>query len=762
MASGPGIYLATGLTVLLSLLIGGALCNWERRGWSWLAPGCGFAAVMAIAWIGVRLPGDANTTALLLLAAAVVSAVRLRGRVEWRELVVGLPTAALVLIATALPFLANHRFGPLGATVNDDFALHLEFADILALGDSAQKSVDIAYPVGPHSLVAAINDALGVSIESAFVGVIIAVPVLTALTALAALQHTPRRVQPLGAALVGLSYLSAAFFIQASFKETVIASLVLTFTLVLREVARDRTRWRPWAIPLIAIMFAGLAAFSVPALLWFVGIGVAVTVVVMVTQRIRPSAGFALGAAGLVVVLVVTIAIFEAITSFFSLGPGRFVLTASEGSRPTSAGGNLFGPLSFFEALGIWPNSDFRLDPDRADWQLQVAFASLATVVGLAFTAARREWVLLTGLGFTVAAYLIVSEISLSYNAAKALVIATPLIAMVTMAGLLTPIRRALPAFLLALFTSVFIVGAAQSTVLPLKSGIVRPATQDEAFDELRPLVDGKWTLFLGRGNYTAWELRNTRIAYLGQGARAQTVGALSQRGAGFARDIDSLLPAELESVEMVVAPNTLFQSFLGPEFTEVHRNRWYKLYRRRGPSPPRFVLNERGDPGATLKCSTESGKETLALGGRAFVRPKPVIGPIGGWIFPGGGQPAADSPVALVGNRQRIHQTIDLPPGRWEISLSWASSLPIDATIGGRRFRLPPFIGDGDRHWRVTSVRGGRPLEVSVQPGPERRFDVPRGAQIGAVAAVREGVKGHFVPVRRACGRYVDWLEYE
>ena len=151
-----------------------------------------------------------------------------------------------------------------------------------------------------------------------------------------------------------------------------------------------------------------------------------------------------------------------------------------------------------------------------------------------------------------------------------------------------------------------------------------------------------------------------------------------------------------------------------------------------------------------------------MALGGQAFVRPKPVIGPIGKWTFPGGGQPAADLPVALVGNRERIHQTIDLPPGRWEISLSWASSLPIDATIGGRRFKLPPYIGDGDRHWRVTSVRGGRPLEIAVRPGPERRFDVPRGAQIGRVAAVREGVRGRFVPVARACGRYVDWIQHK
>ena len=52
-----------------------------------------------------------------------------------------------------------------------------------------------------------------------------------------------------------------------------------------------------------------------------------------------------------------------------------------------------------------------------------------------------------------------------------------------------------------------------------------------------------------------------------------------------------------------------------------------------------------------------------------------------------------------------------------------------------------------------MTSVRGGRPLEVVVVPGPERRFDVPRAAQIGRIAAVREGVKGHFVPIAARAG---------
>ena len=91
---------------------------------------------------------------------------------------------------------------------------------------------------------------------------------------------------------------------------------------------------------------------------------------------------------------------------------------------------------------------------------------------------------------------------------------------------------------------------------------------------------------------------------------------------------------------------------------------------------------------------------------------------------------------------------------------MSWSSPIPISLEIGRRRLTLPAFIGDGARHWRVASVRGGRALKLGVTPGGERRIDVRRGAQIGRVAAVREDVPGRFVPVGRACGRYVDWIE--
>ena len=271
--------------------------------------------------------------------------------------------------------------------------------------------MDVAYPVGPHSVVATLSDLLGIGIESAFLGFIIALPVIAGLTALAAFDHLPKRVRPIGAVVVGLGYLSAAYLAQASFKESVTALMVLAYTLVVREVVADRAQWRRWAVPALLLVFAGLSAFSVPALLWFIAIATAALLVTMVAERIRPTGRILTGVGVAIAAVVGSIVVFELLTSFFSAGPGRFALSASEGSRGVgAAGGNLFGPLSFFEALGVWPNLDFRFEPETDHWRLGVGLAVAATSVGVVRTALRREWVLLAATASTVAIYVLVSD----------------------------------------------------------------------------------------------------------------------------------------------------------------------------------------------------------------------------------------------------------------------------------------------------------------------------------------------------------------
>src|SRR4051794_1159444 len=125
------------LILVASCLVGQALlalCG--RRDWSWLAPAIGLALLTAVAWGTVRLPGNGIASAIAIGGLAVASLAYLRGRLAGlREAAsVGVPVAALALLAASLPFIVEHRLGILGTGLDPDMSQHLYAADQLAHG----------------------------------------------------------------------------------------------------------------------------------------------------------------------------------------------------------------------------------------------------------------------------------------------------------------------------------------------------------------------------------------------------------------------------------------------------------------------------------------------------------------------------------------------------------------------------------------------------------------------------------------------------
>jgi hypothetical protein len=767
MSEGLQTFAAAGLTVGLSVLYGAALCRSRDSGWNWAAPAVGLATLIVLAWTAIRLPGHGTTAAVVLVVAAIAALVRLRGHVEPRRLIVGIPTAAMAFAATTLPFVANHRFGALGVTVNDDLALHMEFAGALERGGGiGHLGLDVNYPVGPHSAVAAIIGLLGMNPEPAFAGFILALPVLTALTALAALDHLPGRLQPIGAVMVGLGYLGVAYVVQAAYKESVMALLALGFAVLLRQNLRDGDGALRFAIPGLLLVLAGISTYSIPAGAWFVAIGVLVLVATRARQGLLLERRLGLTIGGSVLALAVLLAVSEHFTSFFSHGPGSLIINSAPNARTGETGGGNFtgiGTVSPLEGLGFWPSADFRLRPPGDGWHLGIGLAILATSIGTARTILRRDVALVAAAVGVLAVYALSAAVSIPYISAKALVIAAPLVMLTAISGLLLPARRNWPRLALAVLAAVFVLTAGASSVLALRGAMVRPDRGPSTdLGTFRDEVAGLRTLFIGRDNYAAWELRRTRIGYLGSGARADLIGRFPQNGSTPNADLDSLTTFELNMYPRLITPRTLYTSLPGKEFKLLRTSRWYRLYKRVARSPRRVSLGALGAPGAYLRCSTADGRRLVRDGGKALVRPAPVIGPIGAWTFDNGGQAPSSSPVALAGNSERMFQTLDLPPGRWEISLAWASPLFINLTVGGHRLpTLPPYVSDGYQHWRVASVRGGRRVEVAIAPAPERRIDIRRGVQMGIIAAVREDKPARLVDVRRACGRWVDWIQH-
>lgn len=749
---------------LASVLLGAGLCcRWR---WTWTAPAVGLAALMLIALVAVRLPGHGATAAGAAALALVLSAVSLaRARVNLRPLLAALPVAAVVLAFCALPFIANGRVGELGASALDDIWFHMSQAEVLRTEGTSRQVLADGYPIGPHATVAALAEGTGTDVDAAFMGLLLAAPVLLSLVALAVFEGLPWPLRVLGAALVGTPYLLMSYLAEGAFKEPLLALFFLGFVLTLREaVGTGRIALRHFAA-LTLTAAGGVAAFGLTALAWPAG---ALAWLGLLEYGPRVRAGIRvphvrmllLGGVGFLAAVAVVVLAARS-SGFFSSGPGRFI-------DDRGAGGNFVGQLSPLEAFGIWPNPDFRLG-GRARWWLEpgVAVAATAVLVGTLWCWYRRERVLLAAALAGVTVYAAARPVTLAYFSGKALAVLAPILTLIAIRGLIgmaLPLerpawsRRAPAVAAVGLFAAL----AAYSSALALRAAHVRPHDRGPDLAAFRPLVHGEDLLYLGRDVYVGWDLRGPRIAGFQSAAgltRLPEVPAkASFRSVPAAVDVDSPGPRGLDAYRFVVTSRTAYASMPPPNLEPIARTRWHVLWRRRGPTPVRSTLMEGEAPGAVLDCRRVESRTLTQKRGTAWVRPKPVVGGVDSWKHPDGSPARAGVTV----NGRPLVQELQLGTGVWEVSLRYFSDVPLKVLIGSERRSLPAYLGDRSTYVAIGRVTGGGPVRVEVSPGARRRIDVVRTVLLGEVAATRVDDRGHQVPLRRACGRYVDWYRLD
>ncbi len=547
-----GTYAAALAICVAALAIGQAvitLCG--RRRWSWASGPVGLAILCAVCWGTVRLPGHGSISAIVVLALVAASLVYLQGKGVWREgFGDGWPVAVLAAVGASLPFIVEGHFGILGTSFNPDMSQHLLAADQLAHGQSGQL-IRQGYPLGPHAIVVALNKGLDIGLVKGFSGLSVAIAVLAPLTALGAFRELRPLPRTAAALVVGLAYVVASYFAQGAFKETLEAFLLLGFVLALREAAREPIDSRFRFVPLALIAMGTVYVYSFPGLLWLIGTVVIWGGVELVVgwfrdrDRTRAFAGDLAKPFGIaVLVLVVLIAPeigrmidFHKFETFDPNGPGL---------------GNLFGQISPFEALGIWPSGDFRLAPGdgavpAAAYYLGAAFATLLLLYGIWACWRRRETIVLSALFVAAVAYLAARVGGTAYTSAKAIEIAAPLCALT----ILLPLTRAVARLVipatggkvtaqretdgggtgtvrddrrqgLALAACVlFLAAAGLCSALALANAPVGPGTYSSSLTHLRPLVEDGSTVVLASPelladdhgtNYIAWELRGGRV----------------------------------------------------------------------------------------------------------------------------------------------------------------------------------------------------------------------------------------------------------
>jgi hypothetical protein len=746
-------YLSAVAVCAASIAAGAALCCRPRE-WSWTAPPVGLAALMLLALVTVRLPGHGTTAAIAVALATIAAvAVLVRRRVALVPLLAGLPVGGAVLAVCSLPFIANERIGELGAWINSDLAFHMAQADALASVGSAANITSSGYPNGPHAIAAALDGGFGVGPSAAFTGILLATPVLMALTALGALAGIRWYLRLPAAGLTGIAYLSVSYFAQGAFKEPLLALFLLGFVLALREVHGEGRRDARTGLALILTTAGGVAVFGITALAWPAAVLVCLGGLELLGGRRPDLARWHLrrwlpGIGALAFAACVALVLIAVTGDFFDTGPGRYLTS-------DVPGGNFAGQLSPVEALGVWHRPDFRARFGIGLFEPGALLACGVVCFGLWWCWRRREWALLAGALAGITVYLVVFPFTLAYFSGKALAVVAPLLTLVAVKALASVSANNRVRVAAIAVLGAYLLTAGASSTLALRGAHVRPSERGHDLAAFRSIVDGQPTIYLGRDNFAPWELRGAHLlGFQSNDTRlALGIDEVPEKYAGDARqpavDIDSVPRQFLAAARYMVAPRTAYASRPPAEFRPIKRTRWHVLWERRRALQPREILAEGEAPGKVLDCQTARGRRLARRQSVAYVRPAPVVGRAGAWE--GGG---------TVASGDSRTQELQLGRGVWDISLRYFSDVPLRLKAGPLDASLPPYVGDESTFFNAGRVvSDGETVRLTVKVPARRRIELIRFVRLGTVAATRVDDPGRLVPLASACGKYVDWF---
>ncbi|HEX4734400.1 MAG TPA: hypothetical protein VH247_08320 [Thermoleophilaceae bacterium] len=759
---------STALVCVASVAVGQAV--WRMGGfdgWAWLAPPVGLATLVAVAGPAVAAPGAGMTGAVVLLVlsvGALVFCVRTAARSEVLETAL---VGALALAVAYLPFAAAGRVGILAVTDNPDFYGHLMVADALRAGDSPvglDPTWAANYPKGPHSLAASLASGLGIPVDAAFTGLLLAILVVSALTALSVLREAslPRRV--VGALIGGVPYLAASYTVQASFKETLFGVIVVAWALALPPVAAALRSGPRAVVPLLALSVGAYAVYGVVGVAWLGAVAVVYAAAAMVViGGVRSIDRRALlvggGAAAVAVVALVAIAqVPEA---------NALIQNVKDIASGNSTGGNIRAELPFYEVFGAWPRADLRMAGSATGPRLLAALAAGVATWAVVWWVRRRRFELPSAVAVTLAIYAITRATASPYYAGKALAISAFAVGVMTIAAVvlaLPPLRRIGRLGLRGAGAAVAVVVlavCAWSSALALRGARVAPSEHSDELASLRSLVKGAPTLYMGENDYIPWILRGSKVAFpyinLGRGQveLVQRPDKPWNRELGF--DFDDVDPAGLDRFRYVIAPRTPYASQAPRNWQRVRMTNSYVVWKRSGATAPRSVLAESGAPGAVLDCSSPVAHSARA----AAVEAAPVVVPPTALRLPDGSRPAIGQFARVeVEAGDEASARVQLPPGRWTVSLQYVSPVPLELNVGSSSAISAPASLEGPgAYWRVGEITsGGGTTTVEIRPKPAPLLAAFKTVALGSLAFTRARSHDHLVPLRRACGHYVDW----
>jgi hypothetical protein len=779
-----GTYVSAGVILLASLLVGRAiLLALGRRQASFLEGAVGLATLIAVCSVAIRLPGNEATSiaccAVLLVASIVFLFVRSES-ILGPAVGIAIPVGVLTLLLASFPFIASGHIGIPGVGLNNDMAMHLVDVDYLVDPSRPEpQSVINGYPLGPHSLVGTVVSALGTQPLYGWLGLLVAVPVLTGITALGGLRELPGGRRLLAAALVAVAYLAASSLGVAGFKELIAGMFLIAFALGLREIEREPEGRIAILIGLALITAAMVPVYSLPGVAWL-----AITAGLWLVAhliRIRSEKGTAgvrevVRGSMRIVIPAVAVLLLVGLTQLPKVID--FINSGSIGNvRGTNS--KLRYVVSPLESLGIWPSGNWLLGThDVTHYWIFGAIGIAGLVFGLVWWIGRRDYAVpsavLSGLIIWLATKY--PENGGLYILAKAVVVPASVVMLLVVTALLTP-GKGWPK---RIFAVVFIALAGYSSFLALRDTVISPDHRLQELSQFQHEVAGQKVLALTSDRFTDYGLRSAEVSSPAFNAEIRVPSAVtkSQR---LPIDFDSVPAHVLNDFPYAVTTSAIYQSQAPPGWTLVDSTPSYRLWKRTGTTPPITNLYEEARPGRVLRCNRPKLAPFARAGGQALTwQPRTVIakrlywkagGPAGA-LGEGGVTASKSAPIDnQLSPGQTASQTIILPPGKWELSLQYVSPVTgVTVKAPGLDMHLPagvdaaiPYRPDQGPYWPVGEVTSqGGPVAVSVTADDVNWFQSAIGvdapAVIGNLTAVNpDGFK--LVPTAQACRLFVDHL---
>jgi hypothetical protein len=817
-----GVYASAAAILVASLVLGRALLHIVGLSvHTWLGGVVGFAVLTIACPLLIRLPGRGVTTAILLGLVTIGSMLYLwredrGGRLPARSSAsgarvtrddpgltppgeghpqsswaLGTLVALILLVAASLPFAFNERNGVLGEGIyTNDQAAQLYWTDWLQHGVGPEpNAVRFGYPTGPQSVAATVAEATNTSLLDSFNGLLLAIPILTGLTALGVMGAlTPAR-RVVAASLTALPFLAASFLAQSAFKETAMALLVLAFAVTLRDLAFLNRNpdygggahpRRALIVVLILLTVASVFVYSIPGLIWFALALPIWLILELATGGLRAD----LAATRNTMrrhrrAMIIGAVIIVAVAAFSASQLSGFV---DKVGMVQASAGRLSSPVFPGEALGIWPEGDFRVvRGDVTGAYPALALGLLAAAIAALAALRRRDWGLIAVGASTVIVYAGARLFASIYVEAKALAVMSPLVVMaVTLAlfssrwvpdGTREPAvagdvdppdgESRLPASLVTIaryvLGGIVAVALAASTFLALRAAPVGFDQRGAELEHLSGLIPNDTVVFLGVDRFSGYWLRGTLMkspgGYVPAAIKARPKKTWDQ---GYSMDFDTLPPSRLDEFDYAITTRAGYQSTRPPNFKPVAGTASFVLWKRTGPTPPQEIIEKLGTPGRVLACPNGPAHGLAKRRGTATVLDRPVVRPQQAW-----------SPTWHFDAPETAIAQMRLPRGRWDLSLSYDSQVPLVVSGGDRSFTLPPSL-DGmylseqgqAAFWQAGTLRskGGR-VTVTVRAEDPSSFQrlvgVRRQVWLGAVAATRG--RPATAALHGTCDRFVD-----